>query len=107
MAAKTPFRLRDGRLLVALKVQPGAARNAIAGVETLADGSRVLKVKVTAPPEGGKANAAVLRLLAKAWKLPKGRLAIAAGETARVKTLAIEGADAALLKRLVANPASV
>lgn len=107
MAGATPFRLRDGRLLVALKVQPGAARDAIAGVETLADGSRVLKVKVTAPPESGKANAAVLRLLTKAWKLPKGRLAIAAGETARVKTLAIAGADAALPKRLAANPASV
>jgi uncharacterized protein (TIGR00251 family) len=105
--AETPFRLAEGRLLVALKVQPGAGANALAGIETLADGRRVLKIRVTAPPEGGKANAAVIKLLAKTWKLPKGRLAIVAGQTARLKTLEIADADAALLRRLERAAASV
>lgn len=98
--ARTSFRLSGDRLLVALKVQPGASADAILGVEDEADGSRVLKLRVTAPPEGGKANAAVIKLLAKAWKLPKGRLSIAAGATARRKILAVAGADEALLRRL-------
>jgi uncharacterized protein (TIGR00251 family) len=104
--AVTPFRLDGGRLLVALKVQPGAGANAILGVEEEAGGGRVLKLKVTAPPEGGKANAAVIKLLAKAWKLPKGRLTIASGAASRRKTLAVEDADATLLRRLERATAS-
>ncbi len=104
--AETPFRLAEGRLLAALKVQPNAGRNAILGIEALADGRRVLKIQVTAAPEDGKANAAVVKLLAKAWKLPKGRLAIVAGQTARRKTLAVDGGDAALLRHVQQNCAS-
>ena len=101
-----PFRLEAGRLLVALKVQPGAGATALAGIEALADGRRVLKIKVTAPPEDGKANAAVIKLLAKAWKLPKGRLTIVAGQRSRLKTLEIAEADTALLRRLRREAAS-
>ena len=103
---KSPFRQKEGRILVALKVQPGAGADAILGVEDDSGGRRVLKVRVTAPPEGGKANTAVIELLAKAWKLPKGRLAIATGAASRRKTLAIEDADAALLRRLERAAAS-
>ena len=103
---EAPFRLSGGRLLVALKVQPGASADAILGVEEAADGGKLLKLRVTAPPEGGKANAAVIKLLAKAWKLPKRRLSIAAGTASRRKTLAIEDGDAALLQRLQRAAAS-
>ncbi|MEX0922332.1 MAG: DUF167 family protein [Rhodovibrionaceae bacterium] len=105
--ADSPFQLTQGRLLVGLKLQPGAGRNAIAGIESLAGERRVVKVKVTAPPEDGKANAAAIALLAKAWELPKSRLAIVAGRTARLKTLEIAEADAALRRRLEAATASV
>ncbi len=64
---------------MALKVTPKAARAGISGLEADASGRAVLKVRVTEAPEGGKANAAVVKLLAKAWKLPKGALRIAAG----------------------------
>lgn len=67
---------------------------------TLGDGVTVLKVRVTEPPEGGKANAALIKLLAKAWKLPKSSLSLVAGHTDRRKTLAVAGDPAALRRDL-------
>ncbi len=87
---------------VALKVTPKAARAGVTGVETDAAGRAVLKVRVTAPPEGGKANAALVTLLAKAWKLPKGALKVIAGAKDRRKTLLVEGDPAELAPRLTA-----
>ncbi len=87
-------------LRIALKVTPRAARAEIAGVETAAAGRAVLKVRVTEAPEGGKANAAVVKLLAKAWKLPKSALDIAAGAKVRRKTLLVTGDPDALAARL-------
>jgi hypothetical protein len=60
----------------------------------------VLKVRVTEAPEGGKANAAVVKLLAKAWKLPKGTLRVAAGTKDRRKTLLVAGDPDTLAARL-------
>ena len=74
-----------------MRLQPGASRAAIEGLAELADGRVVLKVRVGEPPEGGKANAALIKLLAKTWKLPKSRLRIIAGHSQRLKTLLIEG----------------
>jgi uncharacterized protein YggU (UPF0235/DUF167 family) len=65
-----------------------------------ADGEVALKVRVTAPPEGGKANAALVALLAKAWRLPKGAIAVAAGASGRNKVLRVAGEPAALRDRL-------
>lgn len=50
-----------------------------------------LKISVTSPPDKGKANEHVVRLLAKKLGLPKGALAVTAGETDRAKTLLIRG----------------
>jgi uncharacterized protein (TIGR00251 family) len=72
---------------LALRVTPKAGRNEIAGVR---DGR--LLVKVTAAPEGGKANAAVIKLLSKAWRLPASAFAVTSGATARDKILTIQGA---------------
>lgn len=63
----------------------------------LDDGVTVLKVRVTEPPEDGKANAALIKLLAKAWKLPKSSLTLVAGHSDRRKTLAVAGEPAELL----------
>lgn len=52
-----------------------------------------LSVRVTAPPEDGKATAAVCKLLAKALGVPKGAVRVTRGETSRHKTLEIEGID--------------
>ena len=81
------------RLLI--KVTPKASADRIQG---WAEGG-VLKVSVTAVPEDGKANKAVIALLAKRLKLPKSALIIASGETSRRKTLLIDG-DSALLAQL-------
>ena len=78
---------------VALRVTPKASRNGVTGLADEPDGGRAIKVSVTAAPENGKANAAVIKLLAKEWGLAKSVLAITAGETARRKTVEI-AADA-------------
>jgi uncharacterized protein YggU (UPF0235/DUF167 family) len=57
-------------------------------------------------PDKGKANAAVIALLAKALGLPKSAVTLVAGETARLKTLAIAGDGEALAARLVALTAA-
>jgi uncharacterized protein YggU (UPF0235/DUF167 family) len=75
-----------------LRVTPNAGRDAIEGFETLADDTEVLRVRVAAVPDRGKANAAVIALLAKALHLPKSALTITAGETARLKTVRIDAA---------------
>jgi uncharacterized protein YggU (UPF0235/DUF167 family) len=87
-------------LRVALKVAPKAAGAAITGVEADAAGRGVLKVRVTEAPEGGKANAPVGKLLAKAWKLPKGAFRVTAGAKDRRKTLLIAGDPDQLAPRL-------
>lgn len=71
---------------IALRVTPKAARNAV----LLPDNPNgPLRVMVTAVPEGGKANAMVLKLLAKALGLPKSRLSIVQGAKGRDKLVEI------------------
>ncbi len=67
----------------AVRVTPRASRNAV----EWADG--VLRVRVTAVPEDGKANRAVVALLAKALGIPKSRLELIWGETARDKVFRV------------------
>ena len=73
--------------LLRLRVTPNAGRDAIEGYETLADGTEVLRIRVAAVPDKGKANAAVITLLAKALRLPKSAITLASGETSRLKTV--------------------
>ena len=68
---------------IAIRVTPKASRNRITQ-----DGDQI-RVYVTVVPEGGKANAAVLKLLAKALGVPKSRLTVVRGETARDKTIRV------------------
>tara|TARA_R110001599_G_scaffold6485_1_gene31803 strand:+ start:21033 stop:21323 length:291 start_codon:yes stop_codon:yes gene_type:complete len=76
----------DGELIV--KVMPNAGDNSISMPKD-DDAVRVLSVRVTATPENGKANAAVLKLLAKALGLPGTSLVIVRGSNSRTKTIAI------------------
>lgn len=98
--AEGPLRTTAEGVLVALRVQPNASRTQIDGVTHLADGSAVLKVRVGAPPEEGQANAAVTKLLAKAWGIPKGRITITQGATTRAKTLLVRGEPGTLASSL-------
>ncbi|MCW2238212.1 DUF167 family protein [Azospirillum canadense] len=87
---------------LALRVTPKASRNAISGLADTASGNKALKVMVTAVPENGKANEAVVKLLAKAWKLPKTSLTVVAGATDRNKIVHVAGDPAELMRRLTA-----
>jgi uncharacterized protein YggU (UPF0235/DUF167 family) len=60
----------------------------------------VLRVRVSAVPDRGKANASVVALLAKALGVPKSAIRVASGETARMKTVAVIGDSAALVEAL-------
>jgi uncharacterized protein YggU (UPF0235/DUF167 family) len=59
-----------------------------------------LKVAVTVPPEEGKANAAVVALLAESWRLPKSAFVIVKGGTARNKTVSVAGEPAMVAARI-------
>ena len=76
---------------MALRVTPRGGRDDIDGLETLADGRTVLKVRVRAVAEGGEANRAVTELLADTLGVPKARVRIVSGETSRLKQVAVDG----------------
>ncbi|USO00241.1 MAG: DUF167 domain-containing protein [Phycisphaeraceae bacterium] len=85
--------------LLAVKAVPGARRDQIVGPL----GDR-LKVRVSAPPEGGKANKAICTLLARALDLKPARVAIHAGASSPEKTVRIEGLDPAEVRKRLAPP---
>ena len=87
-------------LRLRVRLTPRARRDRIDGFAADAEGGRVLKVRVSAPPVEGAANAALIRLLAKALGVPKSAVTIAAGENSRIKTLEIAGDPADLAARL-------
>jgi uncharacterized protein (TIGR00251 family) len=90
---------------VALRVTPRGGRDDIDGLETLANGRTVVKVRVRAIAEGGEANRAVTELLAKALGVPRARVRILSGTTSRLKQVAVDGDPTRLgesLRRLTA-----
>jgi len=89
----------DG-LRIALRVTPNAGADRIEGIEARDDGLCVLRVRVRAVPDRGKANAAVIALLAKQLDLPPSAITIVSGETARIKQLRLSGDPDALIARL-------
>lgn len=100
MAEAGPVSVLAGTTRLAVRLTPKAGRSRIEGLQPEADGGRVLKVSVTAVPEDGKANKALIDLLAKRWKLPKSSFEIVQGATDRRKTLAVD-VDPDLLRRLI------
>ena len=95
-----PFWTTPTGLRVAVRVQPGASRTGIDGLKTLDDGQAVLAVRVSAAPEGGKANAALVKLLAKTWAVPKSAVAVVTGHGGRRKIVHIDGDPATLQAHL-------
>ncbi|MDR2586850.1 MAG: DUF167 domain-containing protein [Coriobacteriales bacterium] len=73
---------------LALKVIPRAGANAVVGWSS--ETRDELLVRVTAPPEGGKANAAVLKALAQSLGIPRTSMRIVRGVTSRQKLVAFE-----------------
>ena len=71
-----PWRYSTAGISVALRVTPRGGRDDIDGIETLANGRRVVKVRVRAIADGGEANRAVTELLAKVLAVPKAKVKI-------------------------------
>lgn len=94
-------RVKNGRTLLSVRVQPKASRDAILGEH---DGA--LKVTVTAAPEKGKANKAVIELLAKALGVPKSAVTLESGAASRDKTFAIKNASPEAIEALVCKERS-
>jgi len=70
---------------ITIKVIPKAAKNEVVGWE-----GEVLKVRLTAAPEKGKANEALITILSKHFKIPKSAIAILKGETSRHKVVQLD-----------------
>ena len=84
-----PIEIRgDGTVVLRLHVQPGAARTAVVGAH-----GDALKVAVTAPADRGRANEAVLALLAEVLGVAVRDVALVAGRTSRAKRVAVRGLD--------------
>jgi uncharacterized protein (TIGR00251 family) len=96
----SPFAVSPQGLRVSVRLTPKASRERIEGLAPEADGGVMLKVSVTAVPEDGKANAALIKLLAKAWRVPKSSMDIVQGATDRRKVLLITGDADQLRQRL-------
>jgi hypothetical protein len=102
MMPERPWREEADGVALRVRVTPRAGRDALAGVQMLSDGGLVLAVKVRAAPEDGAANEAVRRCLAKALGRPASAVALRAGATARLKTLAVSGEPGPLVAALEA-----
>ena len=86
-----------GGVALSVRLTPKGGRD---GIELLADGRSVLKARVRAAPSEGEANAALIRLLAKAVGVPPRDVALSAGVTARIKRLTIAGDGPTLIAAL-------
>lgn len=89
---------------LAVRLTPRGGRDRIEGWGEDEIGRRYLKVRVSAPPVEGEANAALGALLAKALKIPRSRVRVAAGQTARLKQVELEGIEAQDIARAFDPP---
>ncbi len=80
--------------VLAVRLTPRGGRDAVDGWALDADGRPYLKVRVASPPVDGAANAALLTFLAKTLKISRSAVRLAAGDTARLKRLELDGVTA-------------
>ena len=89
--AARPWRETKEGIALDIRLTPRGGRDALDGIETLADGRVVLKARVRAAPTEGEANTALIRLLAQEFGLPRSQVAIVSGASARLKTVSLRG----------------
>lgn len=102
-----PFRAEGDGVLIRLRATPNASKDEISGLWRGPDGETRLVVRVTAPPDKGRANKAVLKLIAKTLGLPKSAVSLTGGEKDRAKTVAAAGDPAEIIARLEAIVAAL
>jgi uncharacterized protein len=91
-----PWTATADSLIVTVRLTPKGGRDAIDGIEVLADGRAVVRARVRAVPADGAANAALVKLLADALDVAARDISVVAGATARIKRIKIAGGGAAL-----------
>lgn len=95
-----PWRYAVHGISIALRVTPRGGGDRIEGIERLANGRSVVKVRVRAIAEGGEANRAVTELLAKELGVRKADVRLQAGVTSRLKQVSVDGDPKRLGERL-------
>lgn len=86
-----PYSIHDDHARLSVRLTPSGGRDCFEGVEESADGTAWLKARVSAPPEDGKANKALIVMLAKGLGRPKSSIGFLSGQTGRKKILRIVG----------------
>lgn len=94
-----PFRTTAGGIELYVRLSPKASKDDVAGLKEF-DGKTYVQARVRAVPEDGKANKAVIDLIAARLGVPKSSIELASGQTSRLKTLAISGDAPALERKL-------
>lgn len=89
---------------LAVRLTPRGGKDRVEGWAEDEAGRRYLKVRVSAAPVEGEANAALEALLAKALKIPRSRVRVASGQTARLKQVELEGIEARDIARAFDPP---
>ena len=97
-----PWSLFEDHLRLTVRLTPNGGRDALDGIEADSAGEAHLKARVTAVPEKGKANKALILLIAGSLGIPKSSVSLVSGDTARKKILRIEGDPEDLAKKLEA-----
>ena len=90
------YRPEKGAIVLSIRLTPKADSDRTDGIGVLADGRAVGRVRVRAVPEDGAANAALIGVIAKAFKRPKSVVAIIAGAGQRLKQVRVGGDPAEL-----------
>lgn len=98
--AVVPWSPAAGGVALAVRLTPKAGRDLIDGIEIMSDGRSVLKIRVRAKPSEGEANAALIKLIARATGVPPRDVNLAAGATSRIKRLVISGDGPTLIAAL-------
>jgi uncharacterized protein YggU (UPF0235/DUF167 family) len=89
---------------LAVRLTPRGGRNAIDGWTTDSEGRPLLKVRVSAAPVDGAANAALIAVLSEAVGVPKSRITLTAGAAARIKLVEVAGIEEADLGLRLGRP---
>jgi uncharacterized protein (TIGR00251 family) len=100
LTAVACYRAVAGGIVIAVRLTPRAARDAVDGVGRLSDGREVAIAHIRAVPAEGAANKSLIALLAGTLRVPKSAVSIAAGAAARLKQVKVEG-DAKALSAMI------
>lgn len=97
---------RDDGVRLRVRLTPRARRDALGAMERLADGNEVMIAHVRALPTNGKANAALIALVAETLGVARTKVDVVSGHTSRVKILHVEGDPAQLAAALEKSAAA-